>query len=114
LDKVYFELNSAQIKQDSFGLLDEVAATLLNHPELELLEVQGHTDQQGSATYNQGLSEKRAVSVRTYMISQGVEAERLRAKGYGEAEPLINETNAAAYAANRRVEFHILKRSAAK
>lgn len=114
LDKVYFELNSAQIKQDSFGLLDEVAATLINHPELELLEVQGHTDQQGSATYNQGLSEKRAAAVRTYLITQGVGGERLTAKGYGESQPLINETNQEAYAANRRVEFHIVRRSDAR
>jgi outer membrane protein OmpA-like peptidoglycan-associated protein len=109
LDKVFFEFDSATIKAESFRILDEVTAILLNHPEITLVEVQGHTDDQGTDEYNLGLSERRAAAVRDYLVTSGVEPGRLLAKGYGESEPLQPGTSEAAREANRRVVFKILK-----
>ncbi|MCB9763641.1 MAG: OmpA family protein [Alphaproteobacteria bacterium] len=110
LDKVFFELDSDVIKKESFSLLDEVVETLMNHPELVLVEVQGHTDDQGRDAYNDGLSQRRAEAVRRYLVQSGIDPARLQAKGYGERAPLMPGTSEDARAANRRVEFHILSR----
>lgn len=111
LEKVYFETNSAQIKQESLPLLDEVASTLLNHPEIAHVQVQGHTDSRGAEDYNLDLSSRRAEAVRYYLVTQGVEESRLTAQGYGESVPLAKEENEKAWAMNRRVEFHITERA---
>ena len=110
LDKVFFELDKDIIAKESFSLLDEVVETLLNHPEITLVEIQGHTDDQGDDDYNLDLSMRRAKSVRTYLVQSGVEESRLLAQGYGESAPLQPGTSEEARAANRRVEFHIRER----
>ncbi len=114
LDKVFFELDSAILKAESIRILDDVAATLISHPDITLLEVQGHTDDQGSDEYNIGLSQKRAEAVRDYLIAQGVERQRLVPKGYGETLPLQPGTSEEAREANRRVAFMILRGPKAK
>ena len=111
LDKVFFELDADVIAKESFSLLDEVVETLLNHPEITLVEIQGHTDDQGDDEYNLDLSMRRAQSVRTYLVQTGVSDERLMAQGYGEAQALQPGTSEEARAANRRVEFHIRERT---
>jgi outer membrane protein OmpA-like peptidoglycan-associated protein len=109
-ERIFFELDSSVIKSDSFGLLDELASSLNDHPALRLVEIQGHTDDQGDDAYNLQLSKERAAAVRTYLISHGeVEPGRLVARGYGEQRPLQPNTSAEAQATNRRVEFHILQ-----
>ncbi|MCP4806512.1 MAG: OmpA family protein [Proteobacteria bacterium] len=110
LDKVFFELDSDVIKRESFSLLDEVVETLMNHPEITLIEIQGHTDDQGADEYNLDLSMRRAQAVRTYLVQTGIEDERLMAQGYGESQHLVAGTSEEARAANRRVEFHIRER----
>ncbi|MDP6933592.1 MAG: OmpA family protein [Myxococcota bacterium] len=110
LDKVFFELDSAVIKPESFPLLDEVVAILLDHPEIAMVEVQGHTDDQGSEEYNLKLSQSRAEAVMTYLVRAGVPGRRLVARGYGENRSLQDGTSEEARAANRRVEFHIVRR----
>lgn len=109
LDKVFFEFDSATIKAESFRILDEVTAVMMNHPEITLIEVQGHTDDQGSDEYNLKLSERRANAVRDYLLTAGVEPGRLIAAGYGEGEPLQTGTSEEAREANRRVVFKIMK-----
>lgn len=109
LDKVFFELDSAVLKAESIRILDDVAATLISHPDITLLEVQGHTDDQGSDEYNIGLSQRRAETVRDYLIAQGVERNRLLPKGFGETMPLQPGTSEDAREANRRVAFKILR-----
>lgn len=110
-DSVYFEVNKDIIKSESFELLDEVAETLIAHPELVLIRIEGHTDSRGAADANKDLSQRRAESVRTYLVSKGVESERLEAVGYGEEKPLEPGSSQAAYAKNRRVDFFVAERS---
>ncbi len=110
LDMVYFEYNKAVIKTESYGILDEVAATLAGNPGIKLIEVQGHTDERGNDAYNLDLSDRRAKSVKDYLIGKGIEDSRLTSQGYGETQPLDRRSNEQAWAKNRRVAFLILKR----
>ena len=111
LDMIYFEFNKAIIKKESYPILDAVAATLQGNPSIQLVEIQGHTDERGDDAYNLDLSQRRANAVREYLINKGVDANRLTAQGYGETQPLDRRHNEAAWAKNRRVAFLILKRS---
>ncbi len=108
---VHFDLNKATIKPESFPLLDEVAQVLREHPEIRKLRIEGHTDERGSDSYNQKLSDDRAASVRQYLEGKGIDAARLRSIGYGESRPLIKESNEAAWSKNRRVEMWIEERA---
>ena len=111
LDKVYFEYNKAVIKKESYPILDAVAATLQGNPDIQLIEVQGHTDERGNDAYNLDLSTKRARAVLEYLTGKGVSADRLQSQGYGETQPIDKRHNEEAWAKNRRVEFLILKRA---
>ncbi|MFZ5480566.1 MAG: OmpA family protein [Myxococcota bacterium] len=108
-DKIFFEFDSATIKAESFPILDDVTAVLENHPEIQLVEVQGHTSDEGTDEYNLELSQRRAESVRDYLLKNGIAGDRLVAKGYGESQPLQPGTSEEAREANRRVVFHILR-----
>ena len=108
LDKVYFTTGRATIRDVSFSLLDEVARTILDH-ELAQVEVQGHTDSQGSAASNLTLSQRRADAVRDYLIGKGVAATTLTARGYGEDQPVADNGTAEGREANRRVTFAIIE-----
>lgn len=110
LDKIYFEYNKATIKSQSFPILDAIVATLEGNPDIALIEIQGHTDERGSDSYNLDLSDRRAASVKAYVTEHGVEEGRLQSQGYGETQPLDPRSNESAWAKNRRVEFLILKR----
>lgn len=108
LEKVFFETGSAVIKEESFGLLDDVAKVLVEHANILKIEVGGHTDSQGSSSYNRKLSQSRSESVREYLVKGGVEAERLTARGYGESSPIADNETEEGRSENRRVEFRIL------
>ena len=109
LDKVYFATNKDVILPKSFDLLNQVAAILRANPQIELLRVEGHTDNQGKPAKNQNLSERRAARVRAFLIKEGVAAERLESVGYGQTKPVDTNKTAAGRENNRRVEFNILK-----
>ncbi len=111
LDKVYFEYNKAVIKPESYPILDAVAATLEGNPDILLVEIQGHTDERGSDSYNLDLSDRRAAAVRKYLIDKGIDPGRLQSQGYGESQPVDRRHNEEAWAKNRRSEFLILKRA---
>ena len=110
LDKVFFDTNKTTIKEESFPLLDDVAELLVEHTDITLIRVEGHTDARGSASSNRRLSQGRASSVRQYLIDQGVAGERLEFKGFGEDVPVAEGNNEAAWEQNRRVEFVIVTR----
>ena len=109
--KIQFKTNSDEIDAVSFGLCDEIASTIVDHPELKQVEIQGHTDDRGKHDYNVDLSERRASSVRRYLIDAGVESHRLTAKGFGPDKPLAPNITGTGRAKNRRVEFLITEKS---
>ena len=105
---VQFETNKADLKASSYPILDEIVAGLKAQPDLKA-EIQGHTDDRGKRAYNQTLSEKRAQSVRQYLIDKGIAPDRLTAKGYGPDRPLASNATAEGRAQNRRVELKPLQ-----
>jgi OOP family OmpA-OmpF porin len=107
LEGVTFELNSAQLTPGASETLRRVAEALRGEPNLRA-EIAGHTDSSGADDYNLRLSQERANSVQTFLVSQGVEANRLQARGYGEAQPVADNGSEAGQARNRRVEFRVL------
>lgn len=102
---VNFQTGKAVILPVSQGVLDQVAQSLVDNPDVNV-EVGGHTDSQGSEAANLRLSQARADAVRQYLIGKGVAAARITAKGYGEGSPVADNTTAAGRAANRRVELN--------
>ncbi len=86
--------------------LRELALSLEKYPDSNLL-ILGHTDQLGSEAYNQGLSERRASAVASYMVLQGVNSSRMGTRGLGETEPVATNETEAGRQANRRVEVSI-------
>ncbi len=110
-DSVYFDTGKAKIQERSFELLDEVASLLDAHPELTKMRIEGHTDSRGSASSNKTLSQKRADSVKQYLVEKGIEEVRLSAVGFGEEKPLDEAKTSAAYEKNRRVDFFVEERA---
>lgn len=110
IDNLEFEFNSDVIVSSSFDSLREVATSLNKFPNYNL-ELEGHTDSQGSDEYNLDLSNRRANSVKTFLISQGVADGRITAIGKGETEPIADNDTAEGRAQNRRVEFKLVDTS---
>lgn len=110
-EKVFFEVNEAIIKGESFGLLDDVAAILDAHPELTKIRIEGHTDNDGEDDFNMDLSQRRAQAVVDYLVGKGIDPSRLEATGYGETKPLVPNSSPVNKAKNRRVEIHVAERS---
>ena len=106
---VYFDTSRATIKRVSFPLLNEVAQALTDNPAIKV-EIQGHTDSQGSARSNLRLSQKRAEAVRTYLIKKSIASDRMVARGHGEEVPIADNRTAEGRSQNRRVEFVITSR----
>ncbi len=102
--QIHFEFNKAKIRPESFPVLDAVVDVLVKMPNIDI-EVQGHTDNKGSANYNKTLSEKRAASVKEYLVSHGVDPSRLTSHGYGFDRPLVPNDSEQNRALNRRVQF---------
>src|SRR5690554_723173 len=118
-EKVFFALAKADIKKESFDLLDEIATVINDNPRIKKIEIQGHTDSSGRASFNDKLSEERAKSVHDYLVNKGVDAERLTYKGYGSNQPLVpvaegEKESSEVAAQNRRVEFIILEQDEIK
>jgi OmpA-OmpF porin, OOP family len=105
---VNFEPRSYELTEESKLTLDEAAITINASPEIQKIEVQAHTDYKGSGEDNLELSEKRAISVMDYLVSQGVRENRLIAKGYGESQPIADNRTEEGRAKNRRVELKVI------
>jgi OOP family OmpA-OmpF porin len=109
LDGVNFDFDKATLRPEAKAVLNEAAALLSKHDRV-VVEIAGHTDSMGSEEYNQGLSERRAASVKDYLTSKGVKATHLTAKGYGESRPVASNDTEEGRAENRRVEMIVLDR----
>lgn len=106
-ERIEFETNSAKLKADSDSILQAVASLLKAHPGITRVSVEGHTDDRGSAAYNQRLSLRRARSVVKWLVEHGIDNKRLAAKGFGERQPIDTNDTAEGRRNNRRVEFHV-------
>lgn len=107
LEGVFFEFNSARLRDDARTRLDQAVGTLKLNPDLQI-EIAGHTDSTGPAEYNQNLSQRRAQSVIDYLVRNGINRSRLTARGYGESEPIASNDTEEGRARNRRVMMRIL------
>jgi outer membrane protein OmpA-like peptidoglycan-associated protein len=114
LDKVQFETGSDKLLPVSFPLLDQVAQVMTENPQIELVEIQGHTDATGSAAINRKLSAARAESVKRYLVDKKLAKGRFTTKGFGPDVPVATNDTAEGREANRRVEFHIVKQGPKK
>lgn len=108
LPGVNFETNSDRLLPGAETVLGDAAATLRRYPDL-VVEVAGHTDSQGADDYNAGLSERRALTVRDYLVRAGVPGTQLSVRGYGESMPVADNGTADGRARNRRVELRIVQ-----
>lgn len=103
---ILFDVDKTDLKDAAHTNLTKVAGVLNDYPATNLL-IEGHTDSQGSDSYNQSLSERRADAVKAYLIEQGVAPARLKAKGYGEGTPIASNGSPEGRSQNRRVEVKI-------
>ena len=104
---VTFASDSATISSDFYSSLNEIARVLVQYPESKIL-VNGYTDSTGGDAHNQALSERRANSVASYLVAQGVSRNRIIATGYGKSNPIATNSTEAGKQANRRVEVKII------
>jgi outer membrane protein OmpA-like peptidoglycan-associated protein len=102
--QIHFEFDKDVIRRESYPILDAVAEVLQSNQAMRI-EVQGHTDNKGAAAYNLKLSDRRAASVRKYLVGKGVSSDRLVSHGYGLTRPLVPNDSEQNRALNRRVQF---------
>lgn len=108
LKNIYFDHDKAEFLPRSYQELDKLADRMQEHPGM-MIEIQGHTDNVGTAEYNRELSVNRAKAVVDYLIAKGIDPDRLRYKGYGSTTPVASNATEYGRQMNRRVEFLILK-----
>lgn len=107
--KIHFEFDKDVIRDVSYPIVDDVAMLLEANPQIRKVQIEGHTDSVGSDEYNQKLSDRRANAVRDYLISKGIEPDRLVAVGFGESKPIADNESVRGRARNRRTEFTVLE-----
>ncbi len=101
---IRFDVNKATIRPESMGTINYVVKMMTDHPELRF-SVEGHTDSDGNEISNQKLSEMRAKAILDQMVALGIDAKRLKSKGFGESKPITANDTREGKAQNRRVEF---------
>jgi outer membrane protein OmpA-like peptidoglycan-associated protein len=107
LQGVNFEISRSRLTEDSYAILDLVAASLLEYPDVRV-EIGGHTDATGTDAINNPLSLARARAVMAYLARKGIPPERLEARGYGSTQPVATNTTAEGRRMNRRVELTVI------
>ncbi len=109
LENIYYDLDKAEIRPDAAVELDKLIAVLKDNPTIRI-ELSSHTDSRSSDAYNLDLSQRRAQSAVDYMVSKGIAAERLVAKGYGESQLIIpNAQTEEEHQVNRRTQFKVIE-----
>lgn len=102
-----FDFDKTAIKPDGAKILDRLVEFLNQNPEKKV-DLEGHTDWIGTEKYNQGLSERRAASVRNYVVKKGIDSKRIVTRGFGETKPIADNKTRDGRAKNRRVEAKVL------
>jgi OOP family OmpA-OmpF porin len=105
---VHFDYKKSNLTPEAKAELDRAAQIMQDNPDV-VLELQGNTDNVGSAKYNQALGEKRADAVFNYLKDKGINPDRLKAVSFGEGKPVAPNTTDAGRAQNRRVDLVIIK-----
>lgn len=108
LERIHFAYNEFVLDQQARVILEQNAVFLRKNPGLKII-IEGHCDERGSDEYNLALGERRAVAARNYLITLGIAADRLSVISYGEEQPLVAESNEAAWGQNRRDEFKVVR-----
>ena len=109
VDNIFYDYDKSNIRPDAALELDKLVETLNDNPRITI-ELSSHTDSRGKDAYNQALSQRRAQSAVDYIISKGIAASRITAKGYGESRPVVpNAKTEEQYQRNRRTEFKVTK-----
>jgi outer membrane protein OmpA-like peptidoglycan-associated protein len=103
---INFDSGRHELRAESYSVLNSVGLVLSEY-EKTTIDVMGHTDSDGAADYNQALSERRALSVASYLNAKGINGQRLLAAGYGEASPISSNGTESGKQQNRRVEIRI-------
>jgi outer membrane protein OmpA-like peptidoglycan-associated protein len=110
-DPIRFGADSADLLPESHTALAAVRRLLLDHPEIRLLDIEGHTDGRGAADHNLDLSSRRAAAVKDWLAAQGVDSGRLTSHGFGPSRPIATNDTEEGRRRNRRVEFHVVEAS---
>lgn len=110
---ILFDIDQSTLKTAARSNIENLSTSLKNNPETTILIV-GHTDATGTDAYNYRLSERRAASVKSYAVAQGISSSRLTTEGRGETEPIANNTTDSGKSQNRRVEIVIVANEAMK
>jgi len=107
LNNIFFDTDKYDLKEKSITELDKVIRFLTENPATKV-EISGHTDNVGTAAYNQQLSQKRAQSVADHLVKKGIDIKRLKQVGYGSQKPLKSNDSEENRQVNRRIEFKII------
>jgi len=110
---VYFQFDSTVVPSGEIGKIDTVAGHLNSKPE-RVVVIEGNCDERGSNEYNLALGENRAIIVRNYLVQNGIAANRIQTRSYGEEKPAVDGHDESAWSQNRRAEFAIYDTSARK
>ena len=107
IGKIYFDFDSDVIRKQSYPILDDVVSKIKSLGKFDKIIIEGHCSYEGTDEYNMSLSKRRALSVKKYLISKGINGEKLEIKPFGESLPIASNENEEGRAENRRVEFII-------
>ena len=100
-DTVYFDYDKTTLRPDTLPALLRVAEWMRRYPDVQI-RIAGHADERGTREYNLALGDRRAASVRAYLVSQGIAAQRLETVSYGKERPVVVGSDEASWAKNRR------------
>lgn len=113
-EKIQFALGKAEIKEESFGLLDEIVKVITENPHIKKIAIIGYASSDGDDNFNKKLSDARAKAVRAYLTEKGIKKDMLTAEGMGEADPIADNETEEGREKNRRVEFNIVEQEVTK
>jgi OOP family OmpA-OmpF porin len=106
LDNVLFDFDKTAIKPDGVKILDRLVA-FMNENRDKRVDLEGHTDSVGTDKYNEGLANRRAASVKDYLVKRGIDGSRITTRGFGESKPIADNKTSDGRTKNRRVEVKV-------